>query len=289
MKLINVYRDDQQVLGLFTEAGIIDVAATAAQHGLDLPTAMMQAIEQGEAAQQALQKLLALAAPQYIPADAVSYAPVVPKPEKIICVGLNYQDHRREVTTEAPAQPILFSKFNNALAAHREEIPLPPIARKYDYEAELVVVIGRQTRQVSAAEALHCVFGYTIGNDLTARELQPLNGQWLLSKTFDKFAPIGPYLVTADEVGDPQQLAIELALNGETRQRAHTSEMIFSCADIISYASQHFTLQPGDLIFTGTPGGVIMGHARGQRRWLQAGDEISIAIEKLGTLQNRLV
>ena len=201
------------------------------------------------------------------------YAPVVTKPEKIICVGLNYADHAKEANMDIPDYPVLFSKFNNALAAHKQVISLPKKAEKFDYEAELVIVMGKEATKVSKEEALSYVFGYTVGNDFSARDLQFRTGQWLLGKSCDDFAPIGPYIVTSDEI-DPQNLEISCKVNGEIRQSAHTRDMIFDCATIISYLSQYMTLKPGDLIFTGTPEGVIVGYPEEQQQWLKSGDEV---------------
>ena len=188
---------------------------------------------------------------------------------------------------DKPLYPILFSKFNNALAAHGQKITLPKSARKYDYEAELIVVIGKEASSVTKEEALSYVFGYTCGNDLSARDLQFRTGQWLLGKTCDRFAPIGPYIVTADAI-DPSDLNITCVVNGKVRQSGNTSDMLFDCADIISYASEYMTLKPGDLIFTGTPSGVITGEPADKRIWLKPGDEITVSIEKIGSLTNTL-
>ena len=189
---------------------------------------------------------------------------------------------------EVPGYPLLFSKFNNSLAAHQETIPIPQDAVKIDYEAELVIVIGKTARNVPEEEALSYVFGYTIGNDLSARDLQFRTSQWLLGKSLDKFAPIGPGVVTADELGDPHSLNMECRVNGEIRQAANTKSMIFNCAQIISYASRYMTLKPGDLIFSGTPEGVILGYPEEEQVWLKPGDEITITIDKIGTLINVL-
>ena len=164
---------------------------------------------------------------------------------------------------------------------------LPLNAKQFDYEAELVIVIGKTVENVSRENAMSHIFGYTIGNDLSARDLQFRTGQWLLGKTCDGFAPIGPYLVTADEV-DSSNLEISCSVNGELRQQGNTKNMIFDCAHIVSYLSQHMTLRPGDIIFTGTPAGVILGYPEEQRNWLKSGDEVVISIEKIGSLKNKL-
>lgn len=223
-----------------------------------------------------------------IPEEKIIYAPCVTNPEKILCVGLNYLKHGIEFKATIPSTPTLFSKFNNALAAHNQIIQLPKSAEQFDYEAELVIVIGKKASNVSKEDALSYVFGYTAGNDLSARDLQLRTGQWLLGKTCDQFAPLGPYLVTVDEVADPNSLDISCEVNGKTRQSSNTREMIFSCADIISYASQYMTLKPGDIIFTGTPNGVIKGYPEVEQCWLKSGDKVMVSIEKIGSLVNVL-
>ncbi|XWX02548.1 fumarylacetoacetate hydrolase family protein [Aggregatilineales bacterium SYSU G02658] len=220
-------------------------------------------------------------------ADNLSYAPVVPNPGKVLCIGLNYRRHAAETGAQEPPAPLLFSKFNNALAAHEQDIPISPKWEKVDYEAELCVVIGKRARYVSEADALDHVLGYCNANDLSERALQFASSQWLLGKTLDKFLPIGPYLVTADEVNDPQSLPVRGWLNGELRQNSHTSDMIFSVAQCISYASQFFTLEPGDIISTGTPEGVILGMK--EKVWMKPGDVYEVEIGPLGRLRNQLV
>jgi len=220
--------------------------------------------------------------------DALKFGPAVPAPGKIICIGLNYRKHAEETKAEIPQFPILFSKFSNAVAAHGEDILIPPVTKQVDYEAELVIVMGKRAKRVAKEDALDYVLGYTCGNDLSARDLQRRTSQWLLGKSCDGFSPLGPYLVTADEVEDPNSLEIACFVNGERKQGSNTGDMIFSCAELISYISQHMTLEPGDVIFTGTPEGVILGYPRESRVWLKDGDEVSVEIEKLGRLTNRL-
>ncbi|HLA43079.1 MAG TPA: fumarylacetoacetate hydrolase family protein, partial [Aggregatilineales bacterium] len=217
----------------------------------------------------------------------IAYAPCVGTPEKIICVGRNYIEHAKESGSEPPKHPILFSKFNNALTGHNSEVPLPPHAEQCDYEAELALIIGKEIKNVPEDEALDAVFGYTCANDISARDLQFLTPQWLIGKSPDRFLPLGPYLVTADEVKDPQNVNVKLWLNDDLRQDSNTRHMIFSLKTIISFASKHFTLKPGDVIITGTPEGVIMG--REEKDWLKPGDEIAIEIGDLGRLSNTII
>lgn len=213
--------------------------------------------------------------------------PCVPNPGKIICVGLNYLRHAAESGMSVPKTPVLFSKFSNTVAAPGDGVPLPSSAEQYDYEAELVVVLGKRARYVSEAQALDFVLGYCNGNDVSARELQMRTGQWLLGKTLDKFMPLGPYLVTADEAGDPRAMAVRCWLNGELRQNSNTSDLIFSVAHLVHYVSQYLTLEPGDVISTGTPEGVILGRA--DKVWLKPGDEVTVEIGCLGRLSNSMV
>ncbi len=222
--------------------------------------------------------------------ESIDYGPVVTRPEKIVCVGLNYRRHALEVGMAIPKQPVLFNKFNNTLNAHQGTIKLPrAVAEKFDYEVELVMVMGKETRNVSEEDALSHVAGYCTGNDFTARDLQlETGGQWMGGKTPDQFAPLGPYLVTADQV-DPDNLKIECRVNGETRQSSSTRDFIFNSRQIISYISRVITLRPGDIIFTGTPEGVIQGRPPEKRVWLKPGDKIACSLEKLGELRFELV
>ncbi|MCL8207050.1 MAG: fumarylacetoacetate hydrolase family protein [Actinomycetia bacterium] len=222
-----------------------------------------------------------------VAADRATFAPAVRRPPKIFCIGLNYRKHAEETGSPIPEYPVVFSKYHNTLAAHRETVPLPEESRQVDYEAELAIVMGRPARRVSEADALGYVFGYTPANDVSARDLQFRSGQWLLGKSCDKFAPVGPFVVTADEVGNPNALEIQLRLNGEVRQASNTADMIFSCAQIIAYLSKFWTLEPGDLILTGTPSGVIQGFPPDRRVWLKPGDVAVVSIEKLGELETR--
>jgi 2-keto-4-pentenoate hydratase/2-oxohepta-3-ene-1,7-dioic acid hydratase in catechol pathway len=221
-------------------------------------------------------------------ADA-SFGPCLTSPEKIIMLGFNYRRHALETHTPIPKAPVLFNKYNNALSGHRGTIRLPTkVAKKFDYEVELQVIIGKAARDVSEADALGHVFGYATGNDFSARDLQFRDGkasQFMIGKSADGFMPIGPWLVGAELVPDPQKLPLETRVNGEQRQASSTADMIFSCAQIISYASQMFTLKPGDLISTGTPEGVIQGKPEGQQVWLKPGDKIVCSVGNLGELR----
>jgi 2-keto-4-pentenoate hydratase/2-oxohepta-3-ene-1,7-dioic acid hydratase in catechol pathway len=209
------------------------------------------------------------------------------RPGKIVCVGLNYRDHAQEGGQELPKAPLLFAKWPNTLIGHGDAIVIPPEATEVDYEAELGVVIGAAARRVSEAKALDHVAGYICVNDVSARDLQFGDGQWTRGKSPDTFCPVGPRLVPREEIDDPQQLGIRCILNGETMQDSSTAQMIFSVAEVIAYASQTITLEPGDLIATGTPAGV--GVFRDPKVLLGDGDEVSIEIDGLGTLTNPVV
>jgi len=228
------------------------------------------------------------AAPRDEPARALSGLKLqvpVQRPEKIICVGLNYRDHAAETGQPIPEEPILFAKYNTSLLAPGAAIQLPKVApERVDYEAELAVVIGSTAHRVSAANALDHVAGYMCANDVSARDLQMRGGQWLRGKAVDTFLPVGPGLVTPDEVPDPQKLRVRCSVNGEVMQDSSTGQMIFSVAELVSFISQSLTLAPGDIICTGTPPGV--GFARKPPRYLHAGDQVTITIDGVGELTN---
>ncbi len=223
-----------------------------------------------------------------IPVPAKLNAPIVGM-EKVICIGTNYADHAIEMGGEPPTLPVVFNKFPSAINAPGGDVRLPVISQQVDFEAELVVVIGKSGKNISRAAAMDHVFGYCCGNDITARDWQKgkPGGQWLLGKTFDSFAPIGPMIVTADEIPNPHQLDIELRLNGLTMQSSNTSQLIFPIHYLIWHISKFATLKVGDLIFTGTPPGV--GAGRKPPVFLQPGDQLEVEIESLGVLRNQMV
>jgi 2-keto-4-pentenoate hydratase/2-oxohepta-3-ene-1,7-dioic acid hydratase in catechol pathway len=280
MILLSFDTADGLHLGVKTDRGVLDTGHS--------PQAFLA---QGSAALPELQERVsqALADPgtDWLDEQELQLGPAVPNPGKVLCVGLNYRRHAAETGAEPPKTPVLFSKFGNTVAAPAEGVPLPAVAVEYDYEAELVVVIGKRAKDVSEAEALDYVLGYCNGNDISARDLQMLTGQWLLGKTLDKFLPLGPYLVTSDEAGDPQAMRVRCWLNGELRQDSNSEDMIFSVAECVSYASRFMTLMPGDIISTGTPEGVILGMA--EKVWMKPGDEVTIEVGALGRLTNTMV
>ncbi len=280
--------DGAETLGVKTDAGIIDVVKAKALLGLHAPPTLEGLLRSGHA--KALHDLVA-AAPAAKPAildeKEITYGRLFTHPSKIICVGLNYKAHINETGEKLPKQPILFNKYTNALAAHQSTIKLPPrdVSYKFDYETELLIIIGKTARNVSEADALDYIAGYAIGHDFSARDLQlETGGQWMVGKTLDGFAPIGPYFVSADLVGDPNNLKIETRVNGELRQSDNTKNFIFNTQAMVAYASKLFALEPGDIIFTGTPSGVILGMPHDKQVWLKAGDKIESSIEKLGVL-----
>jgi 2-keto-4-pentenoate hydratase/2-oxohepta-3-ene-1,7-dioic acid hydratase in catechol pathway len=222
-----------------------------------------------------------------VPFESLTLLPPVPDPSKIVCLGLNYRSHAEEAGLEAPSVPTFFAKWPNALAAPGADVPLPAYSDKVDYEAEVAFVIGRRCRDVQVEEAMGVVAGYTLLNDLSARDYQFKTPQWGPGKVFDGSAPCGPALVTPDEAGPPDALEISLELNGEQMQSASTADLIHSIPAVVAYLSRLMTLEPGDLVSTGTPAGV--GSVRQPRVWLKPGDEVVVESPQLGRLETRLV
>jgi 2-keto-4-pentenoate hydratase/2-oxohepta-3-ene-1,7-dioic acid hydratase in catechol pathway len=287
MTLLNMRTAAGPRLGVKLPKGILDVAGAAARYRLPAPIDTDDLLQNGKGAM--LTALLAAAtdapAALYLQESAVQHAPLVTRPEKIIMMGFNYRRHATETGTPIPANPTLFNKFNNSLNHHGGAIALPTAAAtQFDHEIELVIVFGRECRNVSEADALSYVAGYCTGNDFSARDLQYLTSQFMIGKTFDGFAPLGPHLVTSDLVGDPNNLRLECRVNGEQRQDWNTNDMIFNCRQLISFASRMMTIKPGDIMFTGTPHGVIFGKPKGEQVWLKPGDRLACSVEKLGEL-----
>jgi len=287
MTYVTIRSGEDYGLGVKTDLGLLDVTRAAKFYRSRAPTTIDDLIRRGDRGLTELVKL-ALARKTkglFIDEERAEFGPCVTNPEKILCVGLNYARHARETNNPIPKLPILFNKFNNALNSNGGTVRVSSIpAEKFDYESELVIVMGRKAQNVSEAEALSYVFGYCNGNDFTARDLQSRSSQWMIGKTCDGFGVLGPYLVSADQM-DPNNLKIEGTVNGEVRQSSSTSDMVFNCAQIVSYASKLMTLQPADIIFTGTPEGVISGYPKEKQVWLKPGDKLTTTIEKLGTLR----
>jgi 2-keto-4-pentenoate hydratase/2-oxohepta-3-ene-1,7-dioic acid hydratase in catechol pathway len=293
LTLCTLRRGARYGLGVRTEAGILDVVAAEQDFRMGVPTTI-DAVFEGLRDNGALVRIVdkvqnSAGADRYMVAEQnAPFGPCVTRPEKIIGIGLNYRKHAAEVGQPVPKQPILFNKFNSALNNCGGTIAVSKIpAEQFDYEAELVIVIGRTANNVSEAEASNHIFGYATGNDFSARDLQRRSSQWMLGKTCDGFAPVGPWLVTADQV-DGNNLRIGCKVNGEVRQDSSTSDMVFNCQQLVSYISKHMTLKPGDIIFTGTPEGVISGYPKDKQVWLKPGDRVVTSIEKLGELDFRL-
>lgn len=286
-------------IGVFKENHILDLNALEKfsknnnSAALTIPNDLKQLIEQSETVLPYIRTLLKNKAKVsemredvvFLISEVEILAPIA-QPEKIICVGLNFLDHCKETGLEPPASPVIFSKYANAIIGESEAIELPINSNQVDYEAELAIVIGKEAKCVSKEEAEDYIFGYTIMNDVSARDLQFTDGQWSRGKSADTFAPIGPTIVTKDEVGDPHNLDISLCLNDEIMQQSNTKNLIFNIPYIVSFLSQSMTLKPGDLIATGTPPGVGMG--RNPQVWLKDGDQLSITIENIGTLSNHV-
>jgi acylpyruvate hydrolase len=263
-----------------------------------LPPALLEFLQAGAVAKEAAQQALTFAADRdnlaallrlglAYPAAEVTFLPPVLRPGKIVCLGLNYRSHVAETGRELPAYPVLFAKFANTLIGHRQPIVLPTVSQRVDYEAELAIIIGRTGKDIAPEATFDYIAGYTIFNDVSVRDYQRRTIQFLQGKTFDSAGPIGPALVTADEVSNPQALDLSLRLNGQVMQQANTADFIFDIPTIIHYLSQIMTLEPGDVIATGTPGGV--GYARDPQVFLRPGDRIEIEIGELGVLENPVV
>lgn len=292
MIFLTFERDNELHLGVKRDGVVVDLTEASREalgRALGIPRSPANLFALGLDAERRIEALLAeLGSGSVLERDEQSLrlGPPVPHPGKIVCVGRNYRKHAEEMDAKVPTEPLLFSKYGNAIAGPGQEIDISGL-EQVDYEAELAVVVGRTGKHIPEAEAIGYVFGYCNANDLSERALQYRSSQFLIGKSLDGFLPIGPYLVTADEVGDPQDLSIRGWLNGELRQESHTSRMVFPVARIISYISRFMTLQPGDLILTGTPEGVIKG--RDDKTWLKAGDEYVVEVGPLGRLRNLLV
>jgi 2-keto-4-pentenoate hydratase/2-oxohepta-3-ene-1,7-dioic acid hydratase in catechol pathway len=293
MVLLNMRVGDSIQLGVKTDRGILDVARAAQALNLPAPVDTDDLLQNGKGGLLKSVVDAAMAKPQdafFIKEEAIAYAPLVTRPEKIIMMGFNYKRHAQETGTPEPKSPPLFNKYNNALNHHGGRIKLPTETMvKFDYEVELVIVFGREASNVSEEHALNYVAGYATGNDFSARDMQFLTSQFMIGKTYDGFAPLGPYLVTSDLVADPNNLRLETRVNGEQRQDWNTNDMIFNCRQLISFASKMMTIKPGDIFFTGTPQGVVLGKPKDKQVWLKPGDKVACSVEGLGELKFDLV
>ena len=285
MKLVTfVYNGHSRIGALTGDGSVVDLQRANPQ----LPGDMLALLAGGADTLALAQQAVASA-----PADAVlALASVtlqapIPRPGKILCIGLNYRDHAAESNQPIPQFPTVFAKYNNTIVGPGAAIVLPTVTEKVDYEAEFAFVIGRTARNVKAEDALDYVAGYLPFNDVSARDYQMRTSQGTVGKTFDTFGPLGPALVTSDEIANPHDLDISLTINGEVLQSSNTSNLIFSVNELIADLTSFMTLEPGDIISTGTPSGV--GSARKPQRWLRAGDVVAVTIEGLGTLENPVV
>jgi 2-keto-4-pentenoate hydratase/2-oxohepta-3-ene-1,7-dioic acid hydratase in catechol pathway len=280
MRLVTYYSSDGPRAASVRGDQLIDLNHADAE----VPACMKTLLGQGADGLRRAEAALASGKPMAM--HGLRFAPAIPRPDKIICVGLNYADHAKETGAKVPSDPILFCKFSSAISGNRQPIVLPRVSQEVDFEAELVAVIGRGGKHIARQAAMDHVAGYCCGNDVSARDWQirKPGGQWLLGKSFDSFAPIGPAIVTADEIPDPGNLKIQLRLNGQVMQQSSTAQLIFPIDYLISYVSDVCTLEPGDLIFTGTPPGV--GFARKPPVFLKPGDAVEVEIERIGVLSN---
>lgn len=283
MKLCNINVNGEIHLGIGTDGGVVDVTAAGCPLTMD---EVISGAGRGE-----LEKL---AADKSLPVLAeVKYENVVNTVGKLICVGLNYRAHADGLNDTKNFKtadcPILFSKYADSLVPSGADVELPPWEVSYDYEAELVIVIGKTAWNVSEDEAMDYVFGYTCGNDLSCRDAQKRTSQWLVGKAMPGFGPCGPFITTADSLDPDKGVGVKSYVNGELRQNGNTRDMIFNCAKIISYASKYLKLQPGDLIFTGTPSGVALEQREDKRVWIEPGDKVEVEIESIGVLTNTMI
>jgi 2-keto-4-pentenoate hydratase/2-oxohepta-3-ene-1,7-dioic acid hydratase in catechol pathway len=275
MKLCSFIQNGEIHSGISTEKGILDVTA------LGFPGSMNEVISGGAAMTAKFAQAAAAYGGAYLREGGLTFANVT-RPEKIVCEGLNYKDHAAETGGEPPKYPVLFSKFNDTLAPAEQPVALPLRLRCFDYEAELVVVVGAPAYNVAEGDAEEYIFGYTCGNDLSARDCQFLSSQWLSGKSFPGFAPAGPYIVTRDSFDPDAGAGIFGEVNGDRVQSGNTADMIFNCRATLAAASRYFPLAPGDLIFTGTPAGVILGRPKAARVWLKPGVWFYISLPQSG-------
>lgn len=295
MKLLTFKKNGRNVLGVKTEGGVVDLEKALEKHPHpEIPTDIMDVIQGGDEVLTKLKQYVASlsldGSEAYMLDEAdITFAPALTRPSKIICVGLNYRKHADETKAPYPEYPVLFNKFPNALSGHKQEVAIPKVTERVDHEVELGIVIGKKAKYVKKEEALDYVFGYCTTNDLSARDVQKRVSQWMTGKSLDGFAPVGPYVVTKDEIENPNNLRLTTKVNGEVRQDSNTKDMIFSCEELISYISQYMTLEPGDLIMTGTPEGVILGKPIEERVYLQPGDVVTVEVENLGALTTKFV
>ena len=279
MKLATFEIDGREKIGAVVDAEIVEFS------GEGLPSTMISLIDGWPHFKDKAEKFALEGKTRHRVKDVHLLAPV-PRPQKILAIGLNYADHIEETGAATPERQIWFSKLPNAVNGPRDPIQIPKASSAIDYEAELVFVIGKRCRHVTKEKAHEVIFGYAAGNDVSVRDWQFHTAQWIVGKSFDTHAPFGPWIVTADEIGDPHALAIRCLVNGEPRQSSNTKNLVFDCFDQISYLSRAMTLMPGDIVFTGTPGGV--GQSMKPPKLLKAGDTVRVEIDRIGALEARM-
>ena len=288
MKLVTFHQDGGLRLGALREENGKSFITDLNKANSSLPSDIIAFLEGGDAVRKKAESVLkSIPAASGIPLDSVKLAAPIPRPGKILCIGLNYRDHAAESGMALPEFPTVFTKYSNTVIGTGEAIVIPPATTKPDWEVELGVVIGKTAKNVSEADALNYVGGYVPYHDVSARDYQMRTSQWTMGKTFDTFGPMGPALTTADEIADPHNLNIQLSIGGEVLQKSNTSNLYFTINQLIADITTVMTLEPGDLIATGTPGGV--GQSRNPPRYLQNGDVVRIEIEKLGVLENPVI
>ena len=280
MKLATFEIDGREKIGAVVDAEIVELS------GDGLPSTMIALIEGWPRFKGVAEKLAREGKTRHRVKDVHLLAPV-PRPQKILAIGLNYADHIEETGAATPEKQIWFSKLPNAVHGPYDPIQMPKASSAIDYEAELVFVIGKRCRHVPKEKAHEVIFGYAAGNDVSVRDWQFHTAQWIVGKSFDTHAPFGPWIVTPDEIGDPHALGIRCLVNGEARQNSNTKNLVFDCFDQISYLSQAMTLMPGDIVFTGTPGGV--GQSMKPPKLLKAGDTVRVEIDRIGALEAKMV
>jgi acylpyruvate hydrolase len=288
MHLVTFVLDGAPRLGALAQRDGRDVIVDLNRADPQLPGDMIAFLAGGEDSRARAERALAgTPAHAVLDRDSARLMAPIPRPGKIICIGLNYRDHAAESNAPLPEFPVVFAKYANTVIGPGDSIVLPNVTEQVDYEGELGVVIGKRVRDVSEAEAMGCVAGYLPVNDVSARDYQMRTSQWTMGKTFDTFAPMGPALVTADEVPDPHNLALRVTIGDEVLQDSNTRHLIFSIPQLIADLTSVMTLEPGDVIATGTPAGV--GAARTPKRWLRVGETVRVEIERLGALENPVV
>lgn len=286
MRLLNFYHNKKLHLGVKTKHGILDISESLKHTLKDNVPISMDEIFKNEGSFRALEEYVSTLGEKgvYLEEGELKFESCVPNPGKIVGVGLNYYDYLKSANLEKPEYPRLFNKYSEAVVGHRGIVRIPKNGKQVDYEGELAVVIGKKARLVDTESALDYVFGYCNVNDVSCRDFQDLTPSWLPGKACDTFAPLGPYLVTVDEVPDPHNLQLKTFLNGELRQNTSTGEMIRKIPELISYISQFFTLMPGDVILTGSPDGMIICYPEDERVWIKDGDIMEVEVGNLGRL-----